>query len=84
MLSLKERNLEYRCRRGTRELEVLLKEYLKNYYHQSSQRQQSIFQWLLSLEDDKLWDWIFQGHAGAARTPADELKQAIENYINQA
>ncbi len=47
--------LRWVCRRGMRELDVVLREYLDNYYLNSNQREQQTFKQLLELEDPILF-----------------------------
>ena len=82
---LQTKRLHYLCRRGTRELEVLLVNYLEQYYPQANTRQQSVFRWLLHLEDDRLWDWILlETQATPVTTKsAQQLHLAINVYIEE-
>ncbi len=81
-----QRRLEYACRRGTRELETLVRGFLDNHYEFASTEQKSIFRWLLSMEDDKLWDWIYLWGQSAVdnknqKTTNHQVQQAIDDYI---
>ena len=58
--------LRWRCRRGTRELDVLLSGFLENHYQSLEPDLRSAFQALLDNEDDQLWDWL------TGRRPAAE------------
>jgi antitoxin CptB len=53
--------LRWRCRRGTKELDVLLERYLQSGYPQASSAEQQLFAELLSLPDPLLSDYLF-GH----------------------
>lgn len=57
-LDLSKKRLEWQCRRGMLELDVLLKRYLDDQYEQLNDEQKAIFQDLLSLEDPILWAYI--------------------------
>ncbi len=46
--------LKWQCRRGTKELDLLLMDYLENRYPSSSPQKKSQFIQLLALEDDEL------------------------------
>ena len=46
--------LRWQCRRGTKELDLLLMNYLETRYLSSSEQRQAQFIALLSLEDDEL------------------------------
>ncbi len=48
--------LQWQCRRGSRELDLLLDSYLREYYPSASLVEQARFVSLLTLEDDELMD----------------------------
>jgi len=50
--------LRWHCRRGMRELDVLLEHYLNTHYTQSSKEQQQGFVELLTLEDPVLFAYL--------------------------
>jgi len=54
--------LRWRCRRGTREMDLLLLRFLERGYPQLSARDQSLFGDLLDEADPDLYAWI-TGHA---------------------
>ena len=76
------RRLRFMCRRGTRELETLLVNYLNHHYVKDDERHQRVFEWLLSLEDDRLYDWILQGTEMLGKeVHSGHLSQAIDDYV---
>jgi antitoxin CptB len=46
--------LKWQCRRGTKELDLLLMNYLENHYHKADAGQKKRFAELLNLEDADL------------------------------
>ena len=50
--------LEWRCRRGTLELDLLMSRFLKEAYYTAPINQQRAFQKLLDYPDDKLSDLL--------------------------
>ena len=50
--------LRWRCRRGTREMELLLRRFLERDYPHLAPRQQSLFGALLDEADPNLYAWI--------------------------
>ncbi len=46
--------LRWQCRRGTKELDLILMDYLETQYLSSSEHKKAKFIELLSLEDDEL------------------------------
>jgi antitoxin CptB len=65
--------LRWRCRRGMRELDVLLGAWLEQCWPTASAASQSAFEQLLACEDDQIWDWLM------GRTqPPDDLATLVE------
>ncbi|HOP21701.1 MAG TPA: succinate dehydrogenase assembly factor 2 [Gammaproteobacteria bacterium] len=58
---LKKGYLQWRCRRGTKELDVILIRFMDNHYEQMSDDELLDFDRLLDNQDTLLWDW-FCGH----------------------
>lgn len=58
MSSDEARRLRWRCRRGMRELDVLLTRYLDLQYEQATEQARCDFGYLLEQEDDQLWNWL--------------------------
>lgn len=53
--------LRWQCRRGTRELDLLLQGYLEHRFPEAPASEQRVFCRLLALEDPELSDLIFHG-----------------------
>lgn len=66
--------LRWRCRRGMRELDLLLERFLDGGYQQLSESEKSDFDRLLDCQDDDLFGWFYQEEqpddAGIARLVA--------------
>ena len=60
------RRLQWRCRRGTRELDALLGAWLAAHGAAMDESQYTAFDALLDRQDPELWDWLM-GHADAPR-----------------
>jgi antitoxin CptB len=58
--------LRWRCRRGTKELDVLLERFVTLHYVHASAAQREAFEELLELPDPELSDYLF-GHALPAK-----------------
>ncbi len=54
----KKKRLEWQCRRGMLEIDIVLKRYLSNKYMQASPDKQQAFESLLSENDQQLFLWI--------------------------
>jgi antitoxin CptB len=59
--------IRMKCRRGMRELDVLLERYLARDYAAATRAQQQAFQRLLDQEDPELWAWVL----GQSESPAE-------------
>lgn len=53
-------SLLWRCRRGIREMDLLLQGFIKKHYDQLTPEQQSAFAQLLEQTDMDIMDWIMQ------------------------
>lgn len=71
------KRLRWRCRRGMRELDVLLTRYLDDKYAQAPLALQQAFCGLLEQEDDQLWDWLL-----GRSVPASSELQAIVRLVS--
>ena len=56
--------LRWQCRRGTKELDLLLQRYLETGYLVADDEEKELFVELLELEDDELME-SFDGRAGS-------------------
>ena len=76
--NLQRPRLAWRCRRGMRELDVLLSDWLTQRFESSGKGLQNDFARLLECEDDRIWDWV------TGRSPAEpdliELVKAIREH----
>ena len=65
----------WKCRRGMREIDLLLREFSRTKLPQLKKEELLIFEQVLSYDDQKLYDFIFKNHA---------LDNNIhENFINK-
>lgn len=67
--------LRWRCRRGMRELDILLEDYLNNHYECVSLEEQHAFKMLLELTDPQLYGYLL-----GKQVPA---KKPLQNVVNQ-
>jgi len=75
ILTMSDAQLRWQCRRGMRELDLLLKDYLENDYPQTSEDQKQAFRELLALPDPDLIGYLLGG-----QTPADS---GLANVVSQ-
>ena len=53
--------IQWRCRRGTKELDVILARFVDNCYASLSSEEKKELSMLLDLEDPLLTDWLCHG-----------------------
>jgi len=70
--TLDPKQLQWRCRRGVRELDVLFTRFLQDAYPNLSEAEQVDFQRLLDTQDPTIMDWLF-----AKQQPEDQGLLAI-------
>ncbi len=76
--ALLRKRLTFLCRRGMREMDMLLDRWLAQKFASASDAQLAVFQRLLDTEDDELWDWMI-----GKQTPADtEIKALISEICS--
>ncbi|HBK55261.1 MAG TPA: hypothetical protein DDZ76_03100 [Xanthomonadales bacterium] len=71
--ALAMRRLRWRCRRGMRELDILLGRYLDHRWSTAERAERASFLRLLAIEDDRLWRWI----SGREAIPDTELARLV-------
>ena len=70
--------LRWRCRRGTKELDIVMNRYLQERYETASAEEQASFNALLDIEDPIIFDWLMD------KTQAeDENLQAIVEILKR-
>ncbi|MDH3608491.1 MAG: succinate dehydrogenase assembly factor 2 [Gammaproteobacteria bacterium] len=68
--------LAWRCRRGTKELDVLMQKYLNNYYQTANKDLQHAFERMLDMQDPELYDLL----VGRQTSKDQNINQVVE-YI---
>lgn len=68
--------LRWQCRRGMLELDVLLQNYLDNYFADASKEEQQVFIDLLNSTDQELYGW-FMNYEVPAREDFNNLVTKI-------
>ena len=71
------RHLRWLCRRGMKELDVLLERFIAEREHELGQGAWPELEALLGCEDDQLWDWVREPQAAAAADYNDLLMAII-------
>jgi len=68
--------LKWHCRRGMRELDLLLDDFLESRYDSLSSADRDGFERLLDCRNEDLMDWLVEGGS-----PQDEQLSEIVNQI---
>jgi antitoxin CptB len=72
-MSLEQRKVIYRARRGLKELDVYFDPYVKDYYLSADVAEQALFAELIEQEDPDLLDWFME----VSEPPQPELRAFI-------
>ena len=70
---LKKGYLKWRCRRGTKELDVVLDGFLEKNYNELSDSELIQFNELLNIQDTQLWYWL----SGQQKPEDQNIKKLI-------
>ena len=80
-MSLEERLVIYRARRGLKEIDVYFDPYVKNYYLNADAAEKEVFAELVAQEDPDLLDWFME----VSEPPRPEMKDLInklKHYVH--
>ena len=80
-LTLEERKVIYRARRGLKEIDVYFDPYVKQYYLEASAQEKALFKELVDQEDPDLLDWFME----VGEPPRAEIKTFIlklKHYVH--
>lgn len=80
-ISLEERKVIYRARRGLKELDVYFDPYVKNCYLTADPFEKEMFADLVAQEDPDLLDWFME----VSEPPRPELREFInklKHYVH--
>lgn len=71
-------SLRWRCRRGIREMDLLLQAFTDKYFDTLSAEEITTFEFLLEQPDPDIMDWI----TGRSRPPSTAIKTIIDKINN--
>lgn len=80
-ISLEERKVIYRARRGLKEIDVYFDPYVKNYYLTADPEEKATFAALVEQEDPDLLDWFME----VSEPPRPEMRKLIrklKHYVH--
>lgn len=69
--------LRWQCRRGIKEVEVVLVPFFDQFYHSIDQREQALFQRLLECHDVEMFEWFT--HRAQPEDP--ELREFVAKVL---
>lgn len=78
--SARLKRIQWRCRRGTRELDALLAGWLEQHGPSLDQSQVAAFDALLDEQDPELWDWLM----GNAEPPRADWRTIVADIRRRA
>jgi len=73
------RRLRWLCRRGMKELDIVLGGYLDTCYPNASADEKAAFEALLQLEDPLIWSWL----VGAEPLPEGKQGDVVRRLIDR-
>jgi antitoxin CptB len=73
------RRLRWHCRRGMKELDIVLGWYLDECFAAAPETEQQTFIELLAVEDPVIWHWL----VGAAPLPDGTLGDVVRRLIDR-
>jgi antitoxin CptB len=74
--SARVNKLKWLCRRGMKELDILLERFIERNIDSLAQGSWPEFESLLQTEDDELWEW-FQDPSGPGAAPYREILEQV-------
>ncbi len=69
-------DLKWQCRRGMKELDVVIERFISNDYNNLDNEQKTVFRQLLEEDDGLLFSWII-----GVEEPKDKQQKEILNYL---
>ena len=69
--------LKWLCRRGMKELDVLLERYLARDYADASVAERAAFRELLELQDPVLWDYVMERDQPQEEVMQDVIRKLV-------
>ena len=74
---------KWKCRRGLRELDLLFRRYSENNLESLSQKDFEMFNSILDLEDQPLYDFIFKNESLNSPEKENFILNNIKNFTDQ-
>jgi antitoxin CptB len=74
---------KWKCRRGLRELDLLFRRYSEDNLESMSQKDFEMFNSILDLEDQPLYDFIFKNESLNSPEKENFILNNIKNFTDQ-
>lgn len=75
--------ITWKCRRGMREIDLLLREFSNSSLHQIGQVNLNIFDKVLDYDDQKLFDYIFKNESLGNKDHEDFIDKYLKKFKSQ-
>ena len=73
---------KWKCRRGLRELDLLFRKFSNNHLESLSKEDFDIFNSILDIEDQPIYDFIFKGVSLGNKPQEDFILQRIKKFLD--
>ena len=75
--------IKWKCRRGMREIDLLLREFSRKSLKKLAQSDLSIFDQILNYDDQKLYDFIFKNVSLGNKAHENFIKINLKTFTKQ-
>ncbi len=75
--------INWKCRRGMREIDLLLREFSRASLRDLTNDQLSIFDQILNYDDQKLYDFIFKNETLGNKNHEDFINKNLKTFSKQ-
>ena len=73
---------KWKCRRGLRELDLLFRKFSNNHLESLSKQDFDMFNSILDIEDQPIYDFIFKGVCLGNQSQEDFILQRIKKFLD--
>ena len=73
---------KWKCRRGLRELDLLFRKFSDNHLESLSKQDFDMFNSILDIEDQPIYDFIFKGVSLGNKPQEDFILQRIKKFLD--
>ena len=73
---------KWKCRRGLRELDLLFRKFSNNHLESLSKQDLNMFNSILDIEDQPIYDFIFKGVSLGNKPQEDFILQRIKKFLD--